>query len=245
MSKRGIDISEFQGVIDFSKVKNAGIDCIIIRYGDGLYQDKYFKRNMEQAKKYGFHFGAYLLSRAVNKAQGKEEGQRLIAACKKYDYDMPLYIDMEAAEISKYADDVIAGFFEACDESGVTGGVYANLNWFNNYISTKKIKDRPLWIAQYYDRITHYMPEWFGMWQYTSEGRCPGIDGYVDLNHVYVDYWNQKKEESKKTYTDAEKIKAVDVFLGKYGAGDERVKKLGRDYENVQSLVNEIIERIT
>ena len=239
---RGIDVSEFQGYIDFDKVKAAGIDCIIIRYGDGLYQDIYFERNMKEAQKRGFHFGAYLLSRAVNKAQGKEEGQRLIKACKRYNFDMPLYIDMEAAEISRFADSVIDGFLEACQEAGVTGGVYANLNWFNNYISTKRLKNYPLWIAQYNDRITHYMPEWFGIWQYTSKGSCPGISENVDLNHVYVDYWNEKES---KAYTDQDKIKAVDVLFGKYGAGDERVKKLGKDYEAVQSLVNEIIERIT
>ena len=243
MNKRGIDISEFQGFIDFQKVKNSGIDCIIIRYGDGLYQDIYFARNMEQAKKYGFHFGVYIFSRAVNKAQGKEEAQRLIKACKKFAPDMPYYIDMEADAIIPYADQVISGFLEACDEAGVTGGVYANLNWFLNYINTKKIKDRPLWLAQYNERITHNNPEWFGIWQYTSSGRCPGIQGNVDLNHVYVAYWEQKKKEEKE-YNDSIKAKAVDVIFGKYGAGDERIKKLGADYEAVQDIVNKLYDII-
>lgn len=241
MRKRGIDISEWQGNINFLQVKNAGIDCIIVRYADGSYIDKKFITNMKECQKYGFHFGAYIFSRAKSKAQARDEAKRLIAACAPYKYDMPLYIDMESPQVQLIADQVIAGFLDECDKAGVKGGVYSNLNWFNNFININKIKDRPIWYAQYNNEITFKHPEWIGMWQYTSTGKCPGINGNVDLNHVYVEYWDKKPDE---TYPDNIKIKAVDVFLGKYGSGAERKKKLGNDYDAVQKLVNEIIERM-
>lgn len=243
MNKRGIDISEWQGKIDFSKVKNAGIDCVIVRYADGSYCDKYFAYNMGECERRGIHFGAYIYSRAINEAQAREEAQAIIKACSLYNYDMPIYIDMEANELVGIANIIIDAFLDECDKAGVLGGIYANLNWFNNYINTRKYIERPLWIAQYYDRLTHKNPGWFGMWQYTSQGSCPGISGNVDLNHVYVDYWNQKKKE-KKEVSESIKAKAVDVIFGKYGAGDERVKKLGADYDAVQDIVNKLYDII-
>lgn len=245
MNKRGIDISEWQGKIDFQKVKNAGIDCVIVRYADGSYIDKNFAFNMGECERKGLHFGAYIFSRAVNEAQAREEAQAIIKACSLYKYDMPLYIDMEASNLSGIANKIINAFLDECDKAGVKGGIYANLNWFNNYINTRYYVDRPLWIAQYNDYLTHSNPAWFGMWQYTSKGSCPGINGNVDLNYVYIEYWNNKKEEPKESSAaDEIKIKAVDVILGKYGTGSERKKKLGSSYEAVQEVVNELIERI-
>lgn len=246
MKYRGIDISEFQGKIDFNKVKAAGIECIIVRYADPFhdnYEDIYFKRNMQECQRLGFHFGAYIFSRATNAAAARNEAKNIIKACAKYKYDMPLYIDMESAQVVNVANEVIAAYLDECDKAGVIGGVYANTNWFTNYIDTEKIKERPLWIAQYYDRITHAHPEYFGIWQFTASGTTPGISGNTDLDNVYVEYWNQDKPEPEPIADDI-KIKAVDVILDKYGTGEARKKALGKDYEKVQELVNEIIERL-
>lgn len=249
MRFRGIDVSEFQGIIDWDRVKTSGIECVIVRYGDPAhsnYEDVYFRSNMRECEKRGFHLGAYILSRATTAKAARLEARNMISACKSYKYDMPLYIDLEIASCRPYVNDVIAGFLAECDSAGVIGGVYANQDWFSNSINTEKIKDRPLWIAQYNERITHKRPEYFGAWQYTSVGRVPGISGNCDLDYFYIDYWNKEKPAPAPDpeYTDSEKIKAIDVLLGKYGAGDERVKKLGKDYKKVQSLVNDILERL-
>ena len=249
MRYRVIDVSEFQGTINWDRVKQAGIECVIVRYGDPAhsnYEDVFFKTNMRECEKRGFHFGAYILSRATTAKAARMEARNMIAACKKYKYDMPLYIDLEISSTRQYANIVIEAFLDECDNAGVIGGVYSNQDWFSNTINTEKIKDRPLWIAQYNERITHSRPEYFGAWQYTSSGRVPGIEGTCDLDYFYVDYWNNEKPDPipEPEYTQDEKAKAVDVLLGKYGNGDERVKKLGKDYKKVQSLVNEILERL-
>ena len=100
---RAIDVSEWQGLIDWQKVKADGVEVAIIRYADGLYMDRYFHQNMTNAKKAGLHVGSYIFSRAVNAAQAKEEAQRIINACKPYKLDMPIYIDLEAENLKYFA----------------------------------------------------------------------------------------------------------------------------------------------
>lgn len=234
---KAIDVSEWQGNINFTKVKAAGIGACIVRYADGTLLDDFFDINMAECQKKKIHFGAYIYSRARNKEEGKEEARRLIAACKKYKFDLPLYIDMESPQNREDPNGIIDGFLEVCDAENVKGGIYANLNWFLNYIDVVKYVDRPLWIAQYYDYITDINPSYFGMWQYTSIGKVDGIAGYVDLNHLYVKYWDN---ENEKEYLDNIKAMAVDTILGKYGSGQERKERLGEYYDIVQELVNTI-----
>ena len=130
-----IDVSEFQKTIDWKKVKAAGIVGAIIRYGDGTYLDPTFDRNMIEAKAAGLHVGCYIFSRATNKATAEAEATRLYNASKKYSPDMPLYIDLEVNANKKYADTVAAAFLNKMKTLGGYGGVYANLNWWNNYLT--------------------------------------------------------------------------------------------------------------
>ena len=237
---KGIDVSDWQGIIDFAKVKKAGIKFVIVKYADGTVLDDRFHRNMFECERNGLHFGAYIYSRARTKEEAKKEANRLIAACKKYNYDMPLYIDMESTQNKANPDAVIDGFLEVCDKNKVRGGIYANLNWFLNFISTEKYISRPLWIAQYYKEITDINPDWFGMWQYTSSGKVDGINGNVDCNYLYVKYWETKEPE----FLDNVKAMAVDTILGKYGNGAERKERLGQYYEQVQELINILFNKM-
>ena len=245
---KGIDISEYQGRVDFRKVKADGIDFVIIRYADGSYIDKYFSENMIQAQANKLHFGAYLYSRAVNEAQAREEAQRLIRACEPYKYDMPLYIDIEADNIARYADMISRVFLEECDKQGVKGGIYANTNYFKNYIKTSLYKDYPLWIADIDGRATPaYHPEWFGLWQYSWEGKVEGINGHVDLDRCYVEYWKEQKDETSNVekiqkVCDELNVKAQRVLAGDYGTGADREKALGSYYPPVQWIINRILE---
>ena len=239
IAKRGIDISSWQGVIDFKKVKESGVEFIIVRYADGASIDRLFNHNMQNCQDYGFHFGAYIYSRAINEAQAKGEAQRIIEACKPYKYDMPLYIDLEVDKNKSIANQIAGAFLAECDRQGVKGGIYANKNWFTNYIDTERFKKYPLWIAQWGKSITHRTPGIFGMWQYSDSGYCPGISGKVDLDKCYNYYWI---DQNNPEPDDKIKAMALDVLLGKYGNGIERRKKLGSNYNSVQELVNKVVK---
>lgn len=206
-----IDVSVWQGDIDWAKVKAAGIDGAIIRYADGDYLDTKFDRNMSQAKANGLHTGVYIFSRAKTKTEAEKEAERLYNAAKKYDPDMPYYIDLEDSKLSKYADTVAAAFLNKMAALGVRGGVYANLNWWNNYLTktAKNYSASAFWIAQYNDTMDYKPASRMGMWQYTSSGKVSGIEGKVDRDKCYVAYWKKDTDpggkepepEKPKTYT--------------------------------------------
>lgn len=187
-----IDVSVWQGVIDWKKVKADGVVGAIIRYADGASIDTKFERNMTEAKKNGLHIGAYIYSRAKTKEQAQREATRIFNACKKYSPDMPLYIDLEAKGYEKYADTVAIAFLNKIKSLGGKGGVYANLNWWNNYL-TKTAKTNPImWVAQYNDKCTYNPISRVGMWQYSSSGKVKGISGRVDMDWCYKAYWDTK-----------------------------------------------------
>lgn len=240
-----IDVSSWQGDIDWKKVKADGVVGAIIRYCDGLIIDNKFEQNMKNAKNAGIHIGAYIYSRAVNTAQATEEAQRIIKACKPYGLDMPIYIDIEAQNLWNIADSIAEAFLKECDRQKVRGGIYANLYWFEHYITAKKFKAYPLWIAQYYTELQTKNPEWYGIWQYSSSGKVKGISGNVDMNWCYRAYWDEVNtvavtSGNKKT---VEQL-AYEVIEGKWGNGltrKSKLKKAGYDYDKVQDKVNEIL----
>lgn len=189
-----IDVSSWQGKIDWKKVKADGIDGAIIRYADGNILDSCFDQNMKGAVAAGLHVGCYIYSRATSKAKAEKEAERLYKVVKKYSYDMPMYIDLEAKAVASHANTVASAFISKMDQLKGWAGIYANLSWFNNYLakSARKYSDRPLWLAQYNNKITHKTPSLFGMWQYTSSGKVNGINGKVDRDKCYVAYWDKK-----------------------------------------------------
>lgn len=251
-----IDVSDWQDKIDWKKVKADGVVGAIIRYADGDTLDKRFAENMKNAKAAGLHVGCYIFSRAKTKAQAEKEAQRLFLAADKYNPDMPLYIDLEAAALSKYADTVAAAFLNKMKELGGRGGVYANLNWWNNYLkkTAKNYSASPFWIAQYNKTMDYKPASVMGMWQYSSSGKVNGISGRVDMDKCYIPYWNDVSVDVEVVPTydvvvDVELAKTVDelaweVLKDKWGSGDERKKLLteaGYDYDSVQSRVNELV----
>ena len=186
-----IDVSDWQGQIDWAKVKADGVVGAIIRYGDGNVLDKRFAENMKNAKAAGLHIGSYIFSRAKTIAEAETEATRLFNACKPYAPDMPLYIDLEDASLAKYANVVAQAFLVKMKALGGRGGVYANLNWWNNYLAdtAKNYSSNPFWIAQYNSTMDYKPSDRMGMWQYTSSGSVNGISGKVDMDKCYRAYW--------------------------------------------------------
>lgn len=207
-----IDVSEWQGVIDWAKVKADGVVGAIIRYADGDYLDKYFDRNMQMAKAQGLHIGAYIFSRASSKAGAEKEAQRLFDASKKYSPDLPLYIDLEDNKLKKYAETVAQAYISKIKALGGKPGVYANLNWWNNYLKKTAKLSFAMWLAQYNDKMTYTPKSYVGMWQYSSSGKVKGISGRVDMDWLYIPYW----EDEKKTDPKPEPTPTPQGYQGKF-----------------------------
>lgn len=188
-----IDVSDWQDKINWQKVRADGVVGAIIRYADGNTLDKRFDENMRGAIAAGLHVGAYIFSRAKTKKTAQSEAERLFNACKPYAVDMPLYIDLEASGLGKYADQSAEAFLNRIASFGGRGGVYANLNWWNNYLkdTARNYSSNAFWIAQYNDKMTYKTPGIMGMWQYSSSGTVNGIKGRVDMDWCYVAYWDK------------------------------------------------------
>lgn len=249
-----IDVSDWQKTINWAKVKESGVVGAIIRYADGDTLDVKFERNMKLAKKNGLHIGAYIFSRAKTKAQAEKEAERLFNACKPYAPDMPLYIDLEAKGLEKYANTVAQAFLKKIKSLGGRGGVYADLNWWNNYLKPTSKLTFAMWVAQHNDTMDYKPATDVGMWQYSSSGKVNGISGKVDMDKCYVAYWEtaQKEEPPKEEEKPTPPKKTIDelaqeVLDGKWGSGEARKENLttaGYDYDAVQKRVNELVEEM-
>lgn len=189
MKKIVIDVSYAQGVINWEHVKNSGVAGVIIQcgYGDNItsQDDKFWKRNADECTRLGIPFGAYIYSYATSIAQAESEAQHVLRLIKKYKLSYPVYLDLEEPGTQAGAVDRAKRFGDIVEAAGYWCGVYANLNWWNNYLPGL---DRfTKWIAQY-NSTCDYTGTNKDMWQYSSTGRVAGIDGNTDMNECYRDF---------------------------------------------------------
>lgn len=259
MQKLGIDVSTWQGKIDWEKVKASGIEFAILRCGYGMDQedqdDPTFDRNATECERLGIPYGVYFYSYATDTDHAKSEAEHTIRLLKGRKLDYPVYLDLEEASVAAIGRKKILEnaklYTEMVEAAGYCVGVYANLNWWNNHLPDAWYDNHPRWVAQYYTEC-QYKKE-YGMWQYSSSGTVPGIDGNVDMNYVYVDYpqmINGTKEETAESETPATPVKSIEeianeVIAGKWGNGKDRVNKLtaaGYDASAVQDKVNELLK---
>ncbi len=197
-SSPGVDVSAFQGSINWSKVRASGIEFAIIRlgyrgYGSGkLVEDEYAKQNLSGAKAAGLKIGAYFFSQALNTKEVDEEIQFMLKILGDKSLDMPIILDWEIpAEDARTAGkmdarsltDIQLHFCQVMTEKGYKPMVYFNWHQSENLYYLSELEDYPFWLALYQDRMTY--PWRVEMWQYSDKGTVPGINGPVDLN-VYM-----------------------------------------------------------
>lgn len=197
---RGIDVSEWQGDIDFRKVKEAGIEVVYIRAGQGFsYEDAKFERNYEEAKKNGLKVGAYHYVTARNTEEAKLQAQFFVSLISKKQIDCRLAMDFESfgnlskEEINKIALEFIKEVERLSKKEVV---VYSNTYDATN-ISNKEVAEYPLWVAQYgvsSPQDNGNWNNWIGF-QYSSTGRVNGIEGNVDLDRFTEDILLSAAEE--------------------------------------------------
>lgn len=192
---QGIDVSTFQGEIDWPRVKAAPIDFAILRasYGwkDPEHQvDARFHQNAKGASAAGVPFGAYHYSYAANVEEAREEAAFFLKVIQGYSLAYPVAYDLEEQAQKALGRDAVTAIAQAwCDEmrsAGYYPMIYSNLSFIRNYLTEEFRKENELWIAQYNDVPTYGNP--FGIWQYTSGGTVDGIPTRVDCNLSYKDY---------------------------------------------------------
>ncbi len=197
----GVDVSEHQGEIDWQAVAEAGIDFAIIRIGGRLmqsgtiFEDKYFRANLEGAKAAGLKVGVYFFSQALNAQEGLEEAEFVLGLLDGVELDYPVVCDWEylggntARTYGAEPAEITAGIDAFCarvEEAGYRGMLYFNAYCGYIKMDLRELTDYDFWYAQYSD-VPSYRYH-FQMWQYSSSGQVDGIDSDVDLNLCLTPY---------------------------------------------------------
>ena len=228
MSKKGIDVSEFQGKIDWKKVKNDGIEFAILRCGYGMdfsnQDDVEYERNANECERLGIPYGVYLMSYANTVEKARSEAKHVLRLIEGRKISLGVWYDIEdngtSGAINKETlTNIINTFCNTIKNAGHRVGVYANLNWLENKIE-KTIKDNyDIWVAQYYSKC-EYEGKYI-MWQHTSSGKVNGISTNVDMNILYEDLpvINNNDNNNSKT-NNSEIVKSLQRALNKdYNCG--------------------------
>nr|WP_289698179.1 GH25 family lysozyme [Enterocloster clostridioformis] len=191
---RGIDVSRWQGDVNWNKVKASGIQFAIIKAGGsdaGTYTDGKWEANYKGAKAAGIPIGAYYFvgKDCVSAAAGKADAERFIRILKGKQLEYPVYMDNEAQPASAKAGitEATIAFCKTMEAAGYFVGIYGSaVSGFRERMDDSKLTPFAHWVAQYASKCTYSGQ--YGIWQYSSTGRVDGISGNVDLDYGYVDY---------------------------------------------------------
>lgn len=195
----GIDVSKYQGKIDWQQVKEAGVEFVMIRlgyrgYGQGtLNEDPMAQENYRGAKAAGLKVGAYFFSQAISVEEAEEEAEYAMQIARDWELDMPLVYDWECLADdyrtigvdARLLTDCTKAFCDAVKAQGLTPMIYFNPNQSRKQMYLAELTGYDFWLAMYSDQMDY--PYKVDMWQYTNQGSVPGISGNVDIN-LYFPY---------------------------------------------------------
>lgn len=190
---KGIDVSKWQGNIDWKKVKTAGIEFAMLRGGYGKnsnQKDAYFEQYYKNAKAVGMPVGVYHYSYATSVEDAKKEAEFCISYLKGKQLEYPVAFDIEdKTQISLTTErrtDIVKAFCDAMEKAGYYVILYTNLDWTRTKLDMSKLTKYDVWIAQWAAQCTYTGN--YGMWQYSDKGKVAGISGNVDMDYAYKDY---------------------------------------------------------
>ena len=252
----GIDVSGYQGTINWEIVKDQ-IDFAILKLGNigdntKFWVGDFFERNYNECKRLGIPIGVYVYCYSNEIGNAEQAAKKVIEYLKGRSLELPIYIDMEDKEIKPEGKEklthIAVTFNTLVEKAGYWAGVYANKDWFDNYLDKSILSEKyTCWVAQYASKCTLNMKN-IDIWQNSSSGEIKGISGNVDTNYMYRDLISEingsktksnVKEETQNTISIVDL--ANDVIKGKYGDGEARRINLGSLYDEVQAKVNEIL----
>ena len=196
----GIDVSEWQGRIDWSAVKNSGVDFAFVRLGargtgaEGkLLTDDRGRENLQNARAAGVKVGVYFFSQATSAEEAREEARFVLELLDGAALDLPVMFDWEkvgSAEARTAAMDYgtltacAKAFLEAVEQEGYRAGIYTNRQLGYYAYELGELRDYPLWVAEFNSWPDFYYR--FEVWQYSDSSTCPGIEGAVDRNMMFT-----------------------------------------------------------
>lgn len=194
----GIDVSTWNGNINWTQVKNSGVSYVIIRTGfrgstkGALVEDAKFRQNIQGATSAGLKVGVYFFTQAINEVEAVEEASMVLSQIKGYNITYPVFIDVESSGGRADGLDpgtrtrVINAFCQTIQNGGYRAGIYANKTWLNQKMNISALNGYKIWLAQYNTKVTYGGR--YDMWQYSDKGRISGISTNVDMNLSYMTY---------------------------------------------------------
>lgn len=197
-SVKGIDVSKFQGDIDWQKVADSGVEYAMIRVGLRGYEtgkivsDENYEANIQGALDAGIEVGVYFFTQAVTPAEAREEAEYVLNLIEGYNITYPVAIDVEDLyndrarsynQSKESRTECAIAFMDAVRTAGYNPAIYGNLHTFTRLVNVEKLGDYDKWFALYDTSI--YFPYEISVWQYSDKGRIDGIEGDVDLNITF------------------------------------------------------------
>lgn len=195
----GIDISQFNTVRDLKEAKNNGVEFAIVRAcgqrnqkaGTMPYKDNMFEKNYSLAKEAGLKVGAYVYVAPVPLVKAEETANYVLDVLKGHNFEMPVYLDCELwTVLDKTGNTVWSNtFMYEIEKNNAYVGIYgSDISTFKSLVNKNDLKHWTWWVARYSDKKPQYAKENCHIWQYSSKGIIPGIEGYVDLNYSYLSF---------------------------------------------------------
>ena len=244
---KGIDVSKWQEIIDFEKVKKSGVDFVIIKAGgsdNGYYKDSYFERNYYKAKMSGLKVGCYFFcgSNFYSPLVAKAVATYFSSIINGKPFDMPIVLDIESTsiDVKKQTTECAIKCAKLLENLGYFVTIYGSeISGFKDRMNYHDLSSFDLWVAKYSNNKPSLK---CGMWQYSSTGKVSGIKGNVDLDYAFRSY--QEIPKYKLNNCNNNMDIAFEVLKGKFGNGDTRknnLEKLGYNYYEIQAEVNRIL----
>lgn len=246
---KGIDVSKYQGKIDWAKVKAAGVKFAIVRAGYANYdgsitKDPYFATNMAGAIAAGVHVGVYVYSYVETAQAAKKAAQAVLEMAKQYKVRYPLCWDFEHSTLYKKFSkaknvEICKAALDTWEAAGWYAMLYTYKSFASAYLNMSSLAKYDFWLAHYTTKTNYTGP--YGMWQYSSSGTVNGISGRVDMNWAYKDYatliekngLNGSKKQTKTLYT----LTIKDMSSGDKAALEAKAKELGLKTTSTKKIV--------
>ena len=264
---KGIDVSRWQGEVDFEKVKSQGYSFVMLNAGYGKYigqKDAYFERNYAAAKKAGLNIGAYWYSYALTEADALAEAKTFLEAVKGKRFEYPLAFDIEDTSQSELPNaainKMITAFCTHLESKGYYAAVYSYADFLKRKVSDSVKSRFDVWVAHF--DVAKPSAESYGMWQYTSKGKVSGVTGSCDCNYAYKDYPSIIKENGLNLFSSQAKVldtsgykkgdkgtgvlalKYLLMLAGKKGLHKQTIDKNGIFGTGTEKAVNAILKSL-